>query len=161
MNITSSRAFLVRVLRQDLPGRQSYWNEFQVEHEPDMNVISALQKIAESPLTVEGRNVAPVVWECNCLEEVCGSCTMVINGRVRQACSALVDNLLKDRPEGIELRPMTKFPVVRDLMVDRSRLFASLEKVNAWVPVDSYYDMGPGPRQAPIGRSSPTNTASA
>ena len=43
---------------------------------------------------------------------------------------------------------MTKFPVVRDLMVDRSRLFASLEKIKAWVPVDSYYDMGPGPRQS-------------
>ena len=43
---------------------------------------------------------------------------------------------------------MTKFPVVRDLMVDRSRIFASLEKVKAWVPVDSYYDMGPGPRQS-------------
>ena len=43
---------------------------------------------------------------------------------------------------------MTKFPVVRDLMVDRSRMFATLEKVKAWVPVDSYYDMGPGPRQS-------------
>ena len=113
-----------------------------------MNVISALQKIAESPVTADGKNVAPVVWDCNCLEEVCGSCTMVINGRVRQACTALIDNLLKDKPEGIELRPMTKFPVIRDLMVDRSRLFASLEKVKAWVPVDSYYDMGPGPRQS-------------
>ncbi len=43
---------------------------------------------------------------------------------------------------------MTKFPVVRDLLVDRSRIFANLEKVKAWVPVDSYYDMGPGPRQS-------------
>ena len=148
MNASSPRTFTVRVLRQDLPGKPGYWNEFRVEYEPDMNVISALQKIAESPVTADGRKVAPVVWECNCLEEVCGSCTMVINGRVRQACSALIDNLLKDRPEGIELRPMTKFPVVRDLMVDRSRLFASLEKIKAWVPVDSYYDMGPGPRQS-------------
>jgi succinate dehydrogenase / fumarate reductase iron-sulfur subunit len=148
MQSTSPRTFVVRVLRQDLPGKPGYWNEFRVEYEADMNVISALQKIAESPLTAQGQDVAPVVWECNCLEEVCGSCTMVINGRVRQACSALIDNLLKDNPAGIELRPMTKFPVVRDLMVDRSRLFASLEKIKAWVPVDSYYDMGPGPRQS-------------
>jgi len=145
---TTPHAFTVRVLRQDLPGKQGYWNEFHVEYEPDMNVISALQKIAESPLTADGKSVAPVVWDCNCLEEVCGACTMVINGRVRQACTALIDNLLKDKPEAIELRPMTKFPVIRDLMVDRSRLFASLEKVLAWVPVDSYYDMGPGPRQS-------------
>ncbi|MGE0759223.1 MAG: succinate dehydrogenase iron-sulfur subunit, partial [Pirellulaceae bacterium] len=80
---------------------------------------------------------------------VCGSCTMLINGRVRQACSALVDPLLADQPDGIELRPLTKFPVVRDLMVDRRRLFRALEKLQCWIPVDGYYDVGPGPRQSP------------
>ena len=140
--------FHVRVLRQDGPGRHSYWQQFRVEYEPDMNCISVLQKIAQEAVTAEGKPTAPVVWECNCLEEVCGACTMLINGRVRQACTALVDRLLTDRPAGIELRPMTKFPVIRDLLVDRSRIFASLEKVRAWLPVDSYYDMGPGPRQS-------------
>ena len=113
-----------------------------------MNCISVLQQIAEQATTIDGRNVAPVVWECNCLEEVCGACTMVINGRVRQACTALVDQLLAEKPDEIELRPMTKFPVVRDLMVDRRRIFAALEKLKAWIPVDSYYHMGPGQRQS-------------
>jgi len=113
-----------------------------------MNCISVLQKIAEIAETDEGQKVAPVVWDCNCLEEVCGACTMLVNGYVRQACTALVDVLLKDHPEGIELRPMTKFPVVRDLVVDRARIFASLKKIKAWIPVDSYLDMGPGPRQS-------------
>jgi succinate dehydrogenase / fumarate reductase iron-sulfur subunit len=92
--------------------------------------------------------VTPVVWECNCLEEVCGACTMVINGRVRQACTALVDRLLEDRPGLIELRPMSKFPVQRDLQVDRTRIFAALRKIKAWVPVDSYHDRGAGPRRS-------------
>ena len=35
---------------------------------------------------------------------------MVINGRVRQACSALVDRLLEDNPEEIELRPGREVP---------------------------------------------------
>ena len=60
-------------------------------YEPDMNVISVLQRIAAKAKTADGKHVAPVAWDCNCLEEVCGACTMVINGRVRQACSALVD----------------------------------------------------------------------
>ena len=64
------------------------------------------------------------------------------------ACSALVDTLLQEDPE-IELRPMSKFPVVRDLVVDRRRLFRSLERVKAWVPVDDSYDHGPGPRISP------------
>ena len=114
--------------------------------EPMSAAISVLQKIAAQAKTSEGKKVAPVGWDCGCLEEVCGSCTMVINGRVRQSCSALVDRLLEDEPAEIELRPMTKFPVLRDLQVDRARLFRSLERVKAWVPVDGYYDMGAGPR---------------
>ncbi len=141
-----SKRINVRVLRQDGPGQPSYWERHQVAYEENMNVISVLQKIATQATTVEGRGVAPVAWDCGCLEEVCGSCTMVINGRVRQSCSALVDRLLEDDATEIELRPMTKFPVVRDLQVDRSRLFRSLQRVEAWVPVDSYNDMGSGPR---------------
>ncbi len=64
------------------------------------------------------------------------------------ACTALVDKLLADNPGEIELRPMSKFPVLRDLLVNRARLFRSLERVKAWIPADGYYDLGPGPRQS-------------
>jgi succinate dehydrogenase / fumarate reductase iron-sulfur subunit len=138
----------VRILRQDGPGQPSYWERHQVPYEDNMNVISVLQRIAAQARTVEGHPVTPVAWDCGCLEEVCGACTMVINGRVRQSCSALVDRLLEDNPQEIELQPMQKFPVVRDLVIDRSRMFHSLKKIKAWVPVDGYYDMGPGPMQA-------------
>lgn len=88
--------------------------------------------LATNAVVLDGRQVAPVAWECNCLEEVCGACTMVINGRDRQACTALVDQLLAARPGEIELRPMTKFPVLRDLVVDRSRIFAALHTLKKW-----------------------------
>jgi succinate dehydrogenase / fumarate reductase iron-sulfur subunit len=139
----------VRVLRQDVAGGESYWERFEVPYEPNMNVISVLQKIAARARSRDGRRVAPVAWDCSCLEEVCGSCTMLINGRTRMACSALVDRLVEENGEEIELRPMSKFPVVRDLVVDRQRLFRSLERVKAWVPVDGSYDHGPGPRISP------------
>jgi succinate dehydrogenase / fumarate reductase iron-sulfur subunit len=148
MTKPQAETFDVVILRQDGPGKPSYWERFRVEHEPDMNVISVLQKVAATGHNAEGKRVAPVAWECNCLEEVCGACTQVINGRVRQACTALVDRLLEERPGQIELRPMGKFPVIRDLVVDRSRMFSTLRKIKAWLPVDSYLDMGPGPRQS-------------
>jgi succinate dehydrogenase / fumarate reductase iron-sulfur subunit len=138
--------FEVRVLRQDAPGEASYWQRHRIAYERDMNVISVLQRIAAQATTIDGTAVAPVAWDCNCLEEVCGACTMVINGHVRQACSALVDRLLEDNSEEIELRPMQKFPVIRDLVVDRGRLFRTLEKLHCWIPVDGYYDLGPGPQ---------------
>jgi succinate dehydrogenase / fumarate reductase, iron-sulfur subunit len=142
-------AFEVRVLRQDAPGESSYWQRFRVPYETDMNIISVLQRIAAMASTVDGQKVAPVAWDCNCLEEVCGACTMVINGRVRQACSALVDRLLEDNASEIELRPASKFPVVRDLMVDRSRMFQALKRIKGWIPVDGYINHGPGPRVSP------------
>jgi succinate dehydrogenase / fumarate reductase iron-sulfur subunit len=145
----SPRTFEVRVLRQDTPDGPSYWERHCLAYEPDLNITSVLQRIAAQAETVDGRKVAPVAYDANCLEEVCGSCTMIINGRVRQACSALVDKLLAEQPHEIELQPMSKFPVVRDLCVNRRRLFRALEKVKAWLPVDGYYDMGPGPRQSP------------
>lgn len=141
--------FPVRVLRQDRPDEASYWHTFSVQRVPDMNVTSVLQHIAADPRTASGQAVAPVAYDANCLEEVCGACTMVINGKVRQACTALVDRLLAQRPDCIELRPMRKFPVIRDLMVDRRRLFRALEKTRVWISVDGYHDRGPGPRQSP------------
>jgi succinate dehydrogenase / fumarate reductase iron-sulfur subunit len=67
---------------------------------------------------------------------------MLINGKARMACSALVDNLEKP----IRLEPLSKFPLVRDLAVDRNVLFENLKRVKAWVPVDGTYDLGSGPR---------------
>lgn len=142
------RQINVRVRRQDGPGRAAYWETFALPYEPDLNVISVLQKIAALGENAAGKRVPPVAWECNCLEEICGACTMLINGRVRQACTALVDRLLEQNPHEIRLEPMSKFPVIRDLVVDRTRIFATLKKVRAWVPVDNYLDLGPGPRQS-------------
>ena len=135
----------LRVLRQDAPDAASRWEEFDVPRVPSMNVITCLMEVQRRPVTADGRATTPVVWEAHCLEEVCGACTMVINGRVRQSCSALVDDL----PQPIVLTPMTKFPVVRDLQVDRSRMFQDLKKVKGWIPIQGTYDLGPGPRLQP------------
>lgn len=139
----------LRIRRQDGPEQPSYWQEFKIPYEPQMNVISCLQRVAEIGETADGQKVAPVAWDCNCLEEVCGACSMIINGRVRQACTALVDKLHEEQGPVITLEPMTKFPVVRDLFVDRKRMFEDLKRVQAWNPVDGYYDLGHPPRVSP------------
>src|SRR5688500_3525390 len=134
---------ILRIRRQDGPDKPdtARWEEFAVPHRPNMNVISCLQAIAARPVTTDGRQTSPPVWDSGCLEEVCGACTMLINGKTRQSCSALVDKL--EHP--ITLEPMRKFPVLRDLFVDRSRLFNDLKKAKCWVPIDGTYDLGAGP----------------
>ena len=69
---------------------------------------------------------------------------MVINGKPRQACSALIDKL--EQP--VRIAPMSTFPVVRDLVINRERMFSALKRVKAWIPIDGTYDLGPGPRMA-------------
>ena len=132
------------ITRQDDPDGKPYDEEFEIPYRENMNVISALMEIRRNPVNAKGEKTTPVFWEMGCLEEVCGACSMVINGTPQQSCTALVDQL--EQP--IKLEPMTTFPVVRDLAVDRSRMFDSLKKVKAWVPIDGTYDLGPGPRMA-------------
>ncbi|MBF0286237.1 MAG: succinate dehydrogenase iron-sulfur subunit [SAR324 cluster bacterium] len=136
----AEKTITIQIKRQDSRDSSSYWQTFEIPYKPNSNVISCLMDIRRNPVTKEGKQVPPVIWECNCLEEVCGACTMVINGRVRQSCSALIDTLAQP----VRLQPMSKFPVVRDLAVDRSRMFENLKKVKAWMQVDGYHDLGPG-----------------
>jgi succinate dehydrogenase / fumarate reductase iron-sulfur subunit len=137
----TEKNIILKIKRQDRPASSAYWQTFEVPHKPFANIISCLMEIQKSPTTEIGETVSPVTWDSNCLEEVCGSCTMLINGKVRQACTALVDNLTSP----ITLEPMSKFPVVRDLQVDRERMFKNLKKVKAWIDIDGSHDIGEGP----------------
>jgi succinate dehydrogenase / fumarate reductase iron-sulfur subunit len=142
--MAEKKPFIVRVKRQAGPKERPFWEEFELAWRPHMNVIVCLRDIAERPVTRDGKPTSPVRYESNCLEEVCGSCAMLINGRAQMACSALVDQL----QQPIRLEPMKKFPIVRDLQVDRSFMFESLKRVHAWIPIDGTYDLGEGPRMS-------------
>jgi succinate dehydrogenase / fumarate reductase iron-sulfur subunit len=137
----------IRIRRREKPDSEQYWQTFEVPYRANLNVITCLMDIQKNPVTKEGKATTPPVWNMNCLEQVCGICTMVINGRVRQSCSALVDNLLEEKPY-ITLEPMSKFPNVRDLIVDRQQMFDHLKRVHAWIAIDGSYDLGPGPRMS-------------
>src|SRR6202046_3153338 len=143
--MANNKTVIIKIKRQLTPSASATWEEFEITHRPNMNITSALMDIAANPVTRDGKKTTPITYDSNCLEEVCGSCAMIINGKARMGCSGLLDHL--DQP--IKLEPFTKFPVVRDLAVDRSVLFENLKKVKAWVPIDGSYDLGSGPKQAP------------
>jgi succinate dehydrogenase / fumarate reductase, iron-sulfur subunit len=132
----------LHVKRQDSPGSSPYWEEYEIPYLPRQNVVSVLMEIAKDPKTRQGRPTSPVVYDRACLEEVCGSCAVRINGRSRMACTALIDQL--EQP--IRLEPLAKFPILRDLAVDRQQMFEALKRVRGWIPIDGTYDLGPGPR---------------
>lgn len=139
----------IRMKRREKLGAEQYSETFEIPYRRNLNVISVLMDIRKSPVTKDGKETTPPVWDMSCLEQVCGTCTMVINGKVRQSCSALVDDLLLATGNNvITLEPMTKFPNIRDLQVDRSPMFEHLKKVHAWVELDGTHDLGPAEKMS-------------
>lgn len=136
-------------IRRGSPGHQ-FWEEFELPLRKGENLISGLMEIAMNPINRKGESTTPVVYEAGCLEEVCGSCSMLVNGYPRQACTALVENYIHEtKSNEITLAPFTKFPLVRDLMVDRSSMFESLKKVSGWVDASGGEGTGFGPKISP------------
>lgn len=128
----------LKIRRRDTPEGLAYWEEFSIPYEPGMSVVRALNLIAEMPTTADGLPTTPVVFEHDCLEELCGSCSMLINGKVRMACTTKIDGLVQP----IVLEPMSKFSVVRDLTVDRQAMFANLGDAAPWTELDGFVDHG-------------------
>ncbi len=139
------KKIILKIRRQKTPKSKPYWETFEVPHKPGYNIVSLLQEIRRNPVNKKGEKVEPPIWECNCMEEVCGACSMRVNGKPCQSCAALVDKL----KQPIVLEPLSKFPIVRDLMVDRESMFKSLKEVKAWIEIDGTYDLGPGPGISP------------
>jgi len=144
----STRTIKVEIKRQASPDAPVRTEKFEVKYRPNMNITSLLGEIACDPVTSAGQPTTSIAYDANCLEEICGSCAMLINGKARMACSTLIDKIRKG-DEPITLAPLSKFPIVRDLSVDRSVLFQNLKAVKAWVPIDGTYDLGAAPRQFP------------
>jgi succinate dehydrogenase / fumarate reductase iron-sulfur subunit len=140
-----TKTFTLKIFRGTK--EKQFWEEFELEVRPFLTITSALMDVQKSPMNKKGEKVTPVAWEQGCLEEVCGSCSMLINGRPRQACSALVETLIEKTGSSIiTLAPFTKFPLVKDLVVDRDIMFEQLKRIRAWVDVDDSFDRGFGPK---------------
>mgnify|MGYP001756643400 FL=1 len=143
-----SKTVILQIYRGDLSNQ--YWEEFKVGITSFSNVISVLMHIQSSPKNIHGKTTTPVAWEQGCLEEVCGSCSMLINGRPRQACSAIIENIIEETGSRvITLAPFTKYPLIRDLVVDRNKMFNDLLKAHAWIDADGSVSREFGPKINP------------
>ena len=93
------------------------WVTYRVPHVPTMTVIEALEYLWD-----QGEYIA---FRSNCREFTCGSCAMLINGKPRLAC----DTLLRD---GMRLEPLSRYRVLRDLVVENSVAKDRLKELKYW-----------------------------
>lgn len=134
-----NKKLLLKIKRKKSADKQKYWEEFDVPYTSESTVIDVLEEIRKNPVNKDGNKTSPVVWESCCNEGSCGACAMVINGKVGLACSAKIADLKKP----VILEPLSKFPVVRDLWVDRSKMFDALKNVGSWNNLDGFGGDGP------------------
>ena len=102
------------------PYMQDY--EFN-EVKPGMMLLDALLAIKEKDPTLGFRR--------SCREGVCGSDGMNINGTNGLACITPLNSL----KEPVEIRPMPRLPVVRDLIVDMEPFYRQYRDVQPYLTV--------------------------
>ena len=125
----------VKVLRQATPFSESYWETFNADVSGETSVAALIDYINYNDDIVDemGKPTTRIGWECSCLQGVCGSCAMVINGVPSLACETFVKDLLKDGKDTITIKPLQKFPVIHDLVIDRSDIFENLKKTSMFI----------------------------
>ena len=122
----------VKIRRQRSPFSESYWQTFRYEGPMENSVAGMLDDLNyRDDLVDENGEAAPRIgWECSCLQAMCGSCAMVINGTPALACETFLKDLNGDL---ITVEPLQKFPVIADLVVDRSVIEKNLKAADLYI----------------------------
>ena len=121
----------LKIWRQNGPSDAGHFEDYEaVGINDDMSFLEMLDVINEG-LIGEGRE--PIVFDSDCREGICGTCGLMINGQAHgpekgTATCQLHMRKFKDG-EHVTIEPFraASFPVIRDLMVDRSPLDAIIE----------------------------------
>lgn len=122
----------IKILRRVSPDTESYWETFDAEVSEDMTVAGLLDYLNYHDDIVDetGKKTTRIGWECSCLQGICGACAMVINGMPALACETMIRDL---KGNEITIRPLRKFPVIHDLIVDRTVIHENLRKSNVYI----------------------------
>src|SRR3989440_11586094 len=111
--------------------------------------VAEKASILDTLFALQRGPVPDLAFRFSCRVGMCGSCSMVVNGREQLACSTLV------RTVGLHLKiePLRNLPVVRDLAVDLAPFFDAYKKTEpqftprADLNPDEFYRIPHGSRE--------------
>lgn len=116
----------LRVWRQAGPEEAGAYEEYLVpDAEPEMSLLELLD-VLNSRLIDDGQE--PVAFDSDCREGICGACGVSVDGRPHgpaentPSCHQRLDSYSEGDTLRIEPMRSAVFPVIRDLVVDRSAL---------------------------------------
>jgi len=134
MNLT------LKIWRQENTEATGKVVEYQVKHiSPDMSFLEMIDEL-NNQLIEQGQD--PVVFDHDCREGICGMCSMFINGEAHGPNRGVTTCQLHMRSfkdgDTIYIEPWRSaaFPVIKDLMVDRSA-FDRIQQAGGFVSVNT------------------------
>lgn len=118
--------FTLHIWRQDGTNDQGSFQIYRAtDISPDMSFIEMLDTLN---VKLEEKGDIPVSYECDCLEGICGTCSLMINGEAHGPVDKITTCQLHMRSfedgDTIIIEPFRSgaFPVIKDLVVDRSSM---------------------------------------
>lgn len=122
----------VTIKRQDGPDTKPYYQTFIYDGDKKTTVAAILETInyKDDLFDENGTPCRRIRWECSCMQKMCGACAMVMNNKPILACNEFVD---PTTTKEITLSPLSKFPVISDLCVDRSIIATRLKEAKIYV----------------------------
>ncbi len=117
--------FTFKILRYDSsePDKEPFFQSYNIRVIPGLTILMTLLRIREE---IDGT----LAFRASCRSAVCGSCAMVINGKIDLACrtqASLFDS------QTIILEPLPNMNVIKDLVVDMTPFWNMYEKVKPYL----------------------------
>lgn len=127
-------SIFIKVKRQNNRASDSYYQTFEFTGRPQVSVLIALHALNMKPelIDVDGNIASRISYESSCVQKRCGACAMLVNGVPSLACEVFLADVV-DEDQTIIVEPLSKFPVVRDLVVDRDSIYKNLRNMKMWV----------------------------
>jgi succinate dehydrogenase / fumarate reductase iron-sulfur subunit len=136
--------FTLRVWRQPDASAAGAFEEYQVSDiAPDESFLEMMDELNDSLLVSGGE---PVAFDNDCREGICGACSMTIDGRPHgpgggtTTCQVYMRQFEDGAVITVEPFRATAFPVIRDLIVDRTA-FDRIQQAGGYTGVNA----GPKP----------------
>lgn len=121
----TAKEYTFKIFRYDMkrPGIQPHFKSYRIKVISGLTVLTTLLRIRDE---IDGT----LSFRSSCRSAVCGSCAMVINGRIDLACRSQVTSFNNST---IILEPLPNFKIIKDLVVDLTPFWSMYEKIKPYL----------------------------
>lgn len=118
---------MLKVIIKSLEDGKEISKEYEYDGDLNIPVTTLLERINYD-------NDTKIHYSSSCLQGLCGSCAMLINNMPKLACKTFVnEEIMTEKFHKITLEPLSKFPVIKDLIIDRDEIHENMKRAQQWL----------------------------